>query len=260
MKKAEAISILATSVRPREAKDRARYDEAVKMAIEALKCSETPKSSERTAKTTQDAQDKDLDWTILSKSIIPNLVPAGVVAGIVQNQLHLEESIHRIKQLTGISIDDLLNLLAQGYELKAPSTQTDLLADVSKKVERTAETAQNTSSSCAHENDVIFRKAAIDALWKALYEYEDETEKQFQESEDLDVEDWIGHRIFVQNMNDIDRQTILNLPSAQPEIVRCKDCKYNVSSHKCLHPESFFLVPDDDFYCGYAERRTDEAD
>lgn len=164
MKKAEAISILATSVRPREAKDRARYDEAVKMAIEALKCSETPKSSERTAKTAQDAQDKDLDWTILSKSIIPNLVPAGVVAGIVQNQLHLEESIHRIKQLTGISIDDLLNLLAQGYELKAPSTQTDLLADVSKKVERTAETAQNTSSSCAHENDVIFRKAAIDAV------------------------------------------------------------------------------------------------
>jgi hypothetical protein len=43
----------------------------------------------------------------------------------------------------------------------------------------------------------------------------------------------------------------------QSEIIRCKDCKHNVSSHKCLHPESFFLVPDDDFYCGYAERRTD---
>ena len=66
-------------------------------------------------------------------------------------------------------------------------------------------------------DDSISRKAAIDALWKALYEYEDETEKQFQESEDLDVGDWIGHRIFVQNMNDIDRQTILNLPSAQPD-------------------------------------------
>lgn len=60
MKKDEAISILATSVRPREAKDRARYDEAVKMAIEALKCSETPKSSERTAETAQNAQDEDL--------------------------------------------------------------------------------------------------------------------------------------------------------------------------------------------------------
>lgn len=65
--------------------------------------------------------------------------------------------------------------------------------------------------------DCISRQKAIDALWKALYEYEDKTEKQFQESEDLDVGDWIEHRIFVQNMNDIDRQTILNLPSVQPE-------------------------------------------
>ena len=67
------------------------------------------------------------------------------------------------------------------------------------------------------KDDLISRRAAIDALWKALYEYEDKTEKQFQESEDLDVGDWILHRIFVQNMSDIDRQTILNLPSAQPE-------------------------------------------
>jgi len=36
MKKNEAISILATSVRPREPKGRTRYDEAVKMAINAL--------------------------------------------------------------------------------------------------------------------------------------------------------------------------------------------------------------------------------
>lgn len=66
-------------------------------------------------------------------------------------------------------------------------------------------------------SDLIRRQDAIDALWKALYEYEDKTEKQFQESEDLDIGDWILHRIFVQNMSDIDRQTILNLPSAQPE-------------------------------------------
>ena len=52
----------------------------------------------------------------------------------------------------------------------------------------------------------------------------------------------------------------LGRKSAQSKIIRCKDCKYNVSSHNCLHPESFFLVPDDDFYCGYAERRTDETD
>lgn len=36
MKKNEAISILATSARPREQKDRERYDKAVKMAVDAL--------------------------------------------------------------------------------------------------------------------------------------------------------------------------------------------------------------------------------
>lgn len=65
--------------------------------------------------------------------------------------------------------------------------------------------------------DTISRRAAIDALWKALYEYEDKTEKQFQDSDELDVSEWMLHRIFVQKMSDIDRKTILDLPSAQPE-------------------------------------------
>ena len=63
--------------------------------------------------------------------------------------------------------------------------------------------------------DLIRRSKAINALWNALYEYEDKTEKQFMESDELDVGDWIQHREFVQNMSDIDRQTILNLPSAE---------------------------------------------
>lgn len=67
------------------------------------------------------------------------------------------------------------------------------------------------------KEDMIYRHAAIDALWKALFEYEDKTEKQFLESDELDLSDWMIHRIFVQNMSDIDRETILNLPSAQPE-------------------------------------------
>ena len=68
-----------------------------------------------------------------------------------------------------------------------------------------------------HECDYISRQAAIDALWKALHEYEDKTENQFSESKELDVADWFQYRIFVQNMSDIDRQTILNLPSATPQ-------------------------------------------
>ena len=65
--------------------------------------------------------------------------------------------------------------------------------------------------------DLISRQAAIDALWKAMYEFEDKMEKQFSESDNLDVYDWIQHRIFVQNMSDIDRKTILDLPSAKHE-------------------------------------------
>lgn len=68
------------------------------------------------------------------------------------------------------------------------------------------------------DNDTIYRQDAIEALWKALYEYEDKTEKQFIESDELDVGDWILHREFVQNMSDIDRQTILDLPPAQPTL------------------------------------------
>ena len=63
MKKDEAISILATSLRPRESKDRARYDEAVKMAIDALNCSEFPNNSETISR--QQAIDEiheDADW------------------------------------------------------------------------------------------------------------------------------------------------------------------------------------------------------
>jgi hypothetical protein len=108
-------------------------------------------------------------------------------------------------------------------------------------------------------SDLISRQAAIDALLKALYEYEDKTEKQFQESEDLDVGDWIEHRIFVQNMNDIDRQTILNLPSAQPYIIRCKDCR-NYINHCCYERKRILtglFVHDNDF-CSWAERRIDE--
>ncbi len=71
-------------------------------------------------------------------------------------------------------------------------------------------------------NDMISRQAAIDAMRKALYDYEDKMEKQFQESDELDVAEWIVHRIFVQNMNAIDRKVIMDSPTAQPERKRGK--------------------------------------
>ena len=57
------------------------------------------------------------------------------------------------------------------------------------------------------------------------------------------------------------------LTSAQPEIIRCKDCKWYGRADKrrfyrgtdCLNHRIDTIVPDKD-YCSRAERRTDETD
>ena len=101
----------------------------------------------------------------------------------------------------------------------------------------------NLETPCKQEpcGDTISRQAAIDALWKALYEYEDKKEKQFQESDELDVSEWMVHRIFVQDMSDIDRQTILNLPSTQPEWIPV-DKELPEDRTKCLVTQKFGRV------------------
>ena len=63
------------------------------------------------------------------------------------------------------------------------------------------------------------------------------------------------------------RTDIYKLPSAQPEIIRCKDCKYAHLTYDgdCKYCDTFTdddgyrleLYVSGDFYCGNAERRTD---
>ena len=56
------------------------------------------------------------------------------------------------------------------------------------------------------------------------------------------------------------------LPSAQPEIIYCKDCAYrcenwistNVDGDVIHHCTQLGQMVDDDFYCGCAERGNDE--
>lgn len=51
------------------------------------------------------------------------------------------------------------------------------------------------------------------------------------------------------------------IPAADvPPVVRCKDCKYNRGSKKCLNPDSFFAVPKDDDFCSYGERKEGGAE
>jgi len=59
----------------------------------------------------------------------------------------------------------------------------------------------------------------------------------------------------IQERIDVQRDTAYFPEADVQEIIRCKDCKYNASSNKCINPDSFFLIPKDDDYCSYAERR-----
>ena len=93
--------------------------------------------------------------------------------------------------------------------------------------------------------DTVSRRGAIDALVKAIREdpYYDSNEA-------------------INGLGVCDVRVILNdLPSAQPEIIRCKDCKWwsNDDYRECSSPnyDDGYVTPAG-FYCGYAERRTDE--
>ena len=93
-------------------------------------------------------------------------------------------------------------------------------------------------------SDLIDRQAAIDALRVAYW--------------DDNIQSAKDDPCIVDAMTDWAIRQVKALPPAQPEIIRCKDCKYNATSKKCLNPNSFFLVPADDDFCSYAERGEDE--
>ena len=92
--------------------------------------------------------------------------------------------------------------------------------------------------------DLIDRQAAIDALLKEVR---------------------LVDGYYVENDEVIDKDDAVEamrlLPSAQPEIIRCKDCKWwsNDDYRECSSPnyDDGYVTPAG-FYCGYAERRTDE--
>jgi len=103
-------------------------------------------------------------------------------------------------------------------------------------------------------SDLISRQAAIGAMWKALYAYEDLTEKQFMEHEELELEDWFQHRIFVQRMHEECMKAVNSLPSADRELFKDGTLKVNVQNGAEV---SRVLVWGDDGYGGlyYADDR-----
>ena len=91
--------------------------------------------------------------------------------------------------------------------------------------------------------DAVSRKTAIDGV-KTLHE--------------VAWKNWHDPTLSANTVIDM----IKNLPSAQPEIVRCKDCKHRDPEDKkcdCGHDILWQLPRRDNWYCADAERRSDEC-
>ena len=86
-------------------------------------------------------------------------------------------------------------------------------------------------------NDLISRQAAIDAADKII-------ERDTSGNNDV-VKAMTAWKTYVEG-----------LPSVQPEIVRCKDCRYADEDGVCQNSKGLAIQDDYDF-CSYAKRRTD---
>ena len=102
----------------------------------------------------------------------------------------------------------------------------------------------NTNQHVESVGDLINRQAAIDGV-KILHE--------------VAWKNWHEPTLSANVVIDM----LKNLPSAQPEIIRCKDCKY--SSPNKVYGCRIYSFADDldermysDDFCSYAERRTDD--
>ena len=101
-------------------------------------------------------------------------------------------------------------------------------------------------------NDLISRKAAVNALLTLGFVWDDSLSDV--EKEELN---YAIHGIIMAY-----KERIEQLPSAQPEIIRCRECKFYTPMNRetktgicnlTLH-QNF----GDDWYCAGAERRTDD--
>jgi len=90
-------------------------------------------------------------------------------------------------------------------------------------------------------HDLIYRQAAIDAL------------KRQAET----MSEW-SNRYAEQRKGVLTAVNIVeDLPSAQPEVIRCKDCKKNPHWEWVGCPMTGKNTRKPDDFCSYAERRTD---
>ena len=93
-------------------------------------------------------------------------------------------------------------------------------------------------------SDLIYRQNAIDAICSVCGNDCDKSEFVYNAPQDEQVIMCPEHYV------------LSTLPSAEPEIIRCRDCKHH-DGIRCFRWNSTIITGFDDF-CSNAERRTDE--
>ena len=99
-------------------------------------------------------------------------------------------------------------------------------------------------------SDLIDRQAAMDALAR-IFDQCEEIEAHLPKGDP----DRTGYKMYPDYMTVW--KYLHQLPSAEPEVVRCKDCKYYNPIGVCIEMSSAVC---EDSFCCWAERRTDETD
>lgn len=103
-------------------------------------------------------------------------------------------------------------------------------------------------------DDTINRQAAMDAVHKSILDFfdicddDEESPMTYKDERLLEV-------------NKVITTQIKAIPSAEPEIVRCKDCKYRDENWRRVSVRwlpCMDVRTGSNWYCGSAERRTDE--
>ena len=104
-------------------------------------------------------------------------------------------------------------------------------------------------------SDLIDRQAAIDAVKRHTFRL------TFAEEQNCEGHvAWSAEAVYSEVMEGV----LLDLPSAQPEIIRCKECKYGVQDEDkqwyCRGLGCQVGEADGSGFCADAERRTKDED
>ena len=196
---------------------------------------------------------KALLWQIHDAGILP-------VEGVVgMDLIYKQDAIDAIRNIRAIkgTFDDEMLLIdkaeAQTALMMLPSASPDLSKEDMRLIKKLrsfhngsyAVVLDKLITSACNESkrqatassDCIYRKDAIDAI------HEDADWLAAQGS------DWQVERM------ERDKSILMSLPSAQPEIIRCKDCRWKHGS-ECVRFSDVIPLPDD--FCSKAELRGEE--